>query len=202
MSEETHKSELKSEIAQQKVRDAAGHFVHESTPASPLQTVAEHVQFHKTQDDLLDVRVGNPLKRITAILEDIKKQKAFSFTLKGSLGIMGVLLTLSVFGVLGGGQLLCDKGIQSHIGTIKTLTVLETPPSATYYLDFILNYVKPKQKYAKIVLIRDDTTVINVPKTTKVNIGHFEQMRVLVTGDYNSCTQTLTIKEPNAVEVY
>jgi len=35
------------------------------------------------------------------LLQDIKKQKAFSFTLKGSLGIAGVALALGMFGIFG-----------------------------------------------------------------------------------------------------
>src|SRR3989338_7295204 len=38
----------------------------------------------KTKDDstLLEIHIGNPLRKITQLLEEIKKQKAFSFTLK------------------------------------------------------------------------------------------------------------------------
>src|SRR3990167_9464453 len=77
----------------------------------------------KTKDDstLLEIHIGNPLRKITQLLEEIKKQKVFSFTLKGSLGIMGVALALSVFGIFGGSKMLCDKGIQTQVGMIKEL---------------------------------------------------------------------------------
>ena len=90
--------------------DSHGHFIHKfptppkpgSQPSLTEKLFPTHVSVdHKvTQDALLDVHIGNPLRRITQLLEEIKRQKAFSFTLKGSLGIMGVALALSVFGFL------------------------------------------------------------------------------------------------------
>jgi len=49
-----------------------------------------HTGNYKGEDDILDIHIGNPFRRIIALLEDLKKQKAFSFTLKGSLGIAGL----------------------------------------------------------------------------------------------------------------
>ena len=85
------------------------------------------IRIEKTTDDntLVDVHVNNPLKKVIALLEEIKKQKAFSFTLKGSLGIMGVFLALSVFGIFGGGKLLCDKGLQTKVGELRVLQLTE-----------------------------------------------------------------------------
>jgi hypothetical protein len=91
----------------------------------PVEELRKHVHPSKDKDELLDIHVGNPLRRITELLEDIKKQKAFSFTLRGSLGIMGVALAFSTFGIFGGSKLLCDKGTQSYIGTVKQLTYTE-----------------------------------------------------------------------------
>src|SRR3990167_4871923 len=95
------KSELKSTVAENKPRDSEGHFVRVEKPDTPPKPqgaldkfFGEHVGYHRNQDDLLDVRVGNPLRKIVELLEDIKRQKAFSFTLKGSLGIAGVALAL------------------------------------------------------------------------------------------------------------
>src|SRR5215204_929059 len=77
--------------------------------------ISSHVHYNKNDDDVLDVHIGNPLHKIVKLLEDIKKQKAFSFTLKGSLGIAGVVMAFSFLGVLGAGNVLCSKGVQSEI---------------------------------------------------------------------------------------
>lgn len=218
-SEETR--ELKSEIAKDKPRDEEGHFIHTEQPsgAHPTDNAAvnpiskffsEHTHYSKSQDDLIDLHVGNPLKRITLLLEDIKRQKAFNFTVKGSLGIMGVFLTLSIFGIFGGGQILCEKGTQVEIGTIRQLQVtLEDPSTGIPVLAQILDYFRPVQKRPKFVLIKSDKTVIQLPYSRNVDLTKFTNpvfpqlgQEVIITGNYNSCSQTLTVKDPSAIEPY
>ncbi len=107
------KSELKSIVAENKERDKEGHFVkgekqEETTPKNFATQLLESIngtnkKVKESSDDLIDVHVGNPLRRVIELLQDIKKQKAFSFTLKGSLGIAGVALALGLFGVFCGG---------------------------------------------------------------------------------------------------
>src|SRR3989304_9340450 len=130
--------------------------------------ISENVHYSKNKDDLLDVHIGNPLRRITELLEEIKRQKAFSFTLKGSLGIAGVALALGVFGVFGGGKILCEKGVQSYIGTVKTLNVMEQESSGIPVLSQFLDYFAPKQTHNKVVLVKNDESVISLPFSSKV----------------------------------
>lgn len=207
--EDEAKSGLKSEIAELKPRDEKGHFIRVEKPQNPKgpqnpisRFFSKHTRYSKNQDDLLDIRVGNPLRRIVHLLEDIKKQRAFSFTLKGSLGIMGVFLALSVFGIFGGGQILCDRGNRTEIGVIKTLSVLESDSSTIPVLSRVLDYFAPRQWRNKVVLIRNDETVINLPYSRKVDFTKYVNYPVIATGSYNSCSQSLTITEPNGLQVY
>ena len=114
----------KSRIAEERPRDEDGHFItreeeKEHEKKNPVERLfSENVHYSKKQDDLLDLHVGNPLRRITLLLEQIKKQKAFSFSIKGSLGIMGVALVAGTFGVLGVNNVLCDKGVQTRRGVL------------------------------------------------------------------------------------
>src|SRR3989344_6846799 len=202
------KSEIKSTIAESKPRDSEGHFVHVEKPGSPPKPqgaldkfFGDNVRYHKSQDDLLDVRVGNPLRKIVELLEDIKRQKAFSFTLKGSLGIAGVALALGVFGVLGSGRILCDKGIQTQIGTIKILAVQEKEPDGLPVISNILDWFNPKPSYSRTVLIREDNSATRLPYSREVNFSQYSNFQVIATGNYDSCAQSLTIKAPTAIEI-
>ncbi len=208
-------SELKSEIAQHKPRDNEGHFVH-AEPSKPGEShqnpvekfIADHTSYHKTQDDILDVHVGNPLRKITQLLEEIKKQKAFSFTLKGSLGVMGVALALSIFGIFGGGKILCDKGVQTQIGVIKTLNIYDSDSSTIPVLSLFLNYFNPKQTHNKVVLVKNDETVISLKLAQRSLINNPSSLittggyPVIATGNYDSCSQVLTVTDPSAIEIY
>lgn len=205
--------ELKSQIAQEKPRDQDGHFIKPQPPLDSLKPEAKvaqnpftkffrtNTQYSKSQDDLLDIHVGNPLGRIARLLEEIKQQKAFNFTVKGSLGIMGVFLALSVFGIFGGGKILCDKGTQVEIGTIKQLQVLQVDPGSSIpVLSQILDYLNPQQFRPKFILIKADESVTQLPYSATLNLTRFANSRVIATGQYDACAQTLTIKDPTAIE--
>jgi hypothetical protein len=120
------------------------------------------------------------------LLQDIKKQKAFSFTLKGSLGIAGVALALGMFGIFGAGNLLCEKGTQKEIGVIKTLSVMEEEPVAIPLLSDIIDYFAPRARHYSVVLIRKDESVISLPYSRNVNFSQYNNAPVIATGNYDA----------------
>ncbi len=214
---------LKSGIAKEKLRDANGHFIHQDPPApivspnsgptpepeNPLKSLlnlnSKSSIVNGKSDDLLDVHVGNPLEKIVTLLTEIKKQKAFSFTLKGSLGIAGVALTLGILGVFGGNQLLCSHGIQSQIGTVRILQYGESPKSTVPFIGSFIDKISPQPARKRVVLIRDDGTVLDLTGNAIVNgkssiVNADNGASVVVTGDYNSCSQTLTVTDPSGIE--
>ncbi len=177
--------------------------------------IDSHIHPSKDKGELLDIHVGNPLRRITEILEDIKKQKAFSFTLKGSLGILGVGLALSVFGLFGGSKMLCDKGTQSYVGTVRQLTYIaqEDLPLLTQLTDAysVLIGGRPHEKPAvHLVLIQQDKTTINLKIARSLDRGGpvpewFANVvatakEVIITGNYDSCSRTLVLNQTTAIE--
>ncbi len=172
-------------------------------PKDPISKfLKENTKYSKNKDDLIDIHVGNPLNRIVELLEDIKRQKAFSFTLKGSLGIMGVFLTLSVFGIFGGGKILCDRGSQSQIGIIRVLNIEDNVPSQIPLLDPFLDYFAPRQKIKRAVLIKNDSSVVKLPYVRNLDFKEYVDQPVIGTGNYDSCGQTLTLEDKNGIEFF
>lgn len=199
---------LKSEVASSKPRDEKGKFI-KIPNVVPSKNVVEnfllsHTGNYKNQDDLLDIKIGNPLGKIVKLLEEIKRQKAFSFTVKGSLGIAGVVLTLSIFGIFGGSQMLCEKGIQSHVGVIKVLEYREIYQKRVPVLSYFLDLVSPPVKQIKnrIVLIKYDSNTIYLPFSESIDITKFANLPVIITGNYNACSQTLAVNDSNSIEVF
>lgn len=178
-------------------RDSSGHFVKKTQEAieNTLSNLEKNIDYNKNQDDLLNVHVGNPLKRITELLEEIKRQKAFAFTLKGSLGLAGVAIALSVFGIFGGSKLLCDKGVQTEIGLIKILNSQEAENSNVPLLGFVIDYLKgaigTQTTHNRIILQMRNDSVINLPYSGKINFSIYKNKEVYVTGNYDSCSRTL-----------
>jgi hypothetical protein len=198
--------ELKSEVTGTKPRDEKGEFIKVPTQV-PLKNAItnffiSHTGHYKDQDDLLDIKVGNPLGRIMKLLVEIKKQKAFSFTLKGSLGIAGVILTLSVFGIFGGSQILCEKGRQTFVGTIRELNAREIYTQQVPVISYFLELVKPPSKLIKnrVVLLRTDGTTLYIPFNENVDVSSYKNLMVFVTGKYNTCSQTFEVVDSYDIE--
>lgn len=198
----------KSEIAENRPRDEDGHFISkekekEHEKKNPVERLfSENVHYSKKQDDLLDLHVGNPLRRITLLLEQIKKQKAFSFSIKGSLGIMGVVLVASTFGILGVNNVLCDKGVQTDKGVLEALVYKEN--TSTSILDFvpILSSFIQHPKQPRIILSDIDNKIIHVVAKNEVNLSMFINQSVTLSGNYDSCSQKMTVSDANGVQLY
>jgi hypothetical protein len=208
---------LKSVVAEHKPRDEHGHFVKKDIPQAPttpkniatklLEEInGKSANVKESSDDLIDIHVGNPLRKIVTLLQEIKQQKAFSFTLKGSLGIAGVALALGVFGVFGGGQILCERGVQSQIGEIKVLNSTEKDPSIPLISD-LLNLISTPKEHNRVVLVKNDETVIGLTGQALISnhsslITPYVGMPVVATGNYNSCSQTLNIVDGKDIQIY
>lgn len=204
-------------------RDSSGHFAsprrspaqldeggHNSSVASALKKlITPGVSKTTDEDTLIDVHVNNPLKKIVELLQDIKKQKAFSFTLKGSLGIMGVALALSAFGIFGGAKMLCDKGIQTQVGILKELdsTSIERSnvpiigQAIDYYHNLFTSQNTTTQK-KRVILLKDDRSTIFLPNTRGVLYESLLNQPVYTTGQYDSCSQTLKPQSPSDLQLF
>lgn len=187
-------------------RDDEGRYVSKEKEKKHLQKdpisryFSENIHYERNKEDLLDIRVGNPLRRILQLLEDIKRQKAFSFTLKGSLGIAGVFLALSVFGIFGGGKILCDKGTQTQIGLVKILNIQETEPGGIPVLSAFLDYFRPRPTHDRVVLIKPDNQTLRLPYSSIIDLNGFKDTLVIATGNYDSCSHTLTLKDLKSIQ--
>ena len=147
------------------------------------KAVESHIHYSKNDDDLLDVHIGNPLHKIVLLLQDIKKQKAFSFTLKGSIGIAGVVLVFSFLGVLGAGNILCAKGTQTQIGTLKVLNIKQDPPSTVPFLGNLINWINnvpyfPASTVApnRTILVKSDGAAIFLPYEPGVKLAQYNSL--------------------------
>ncbi len=154
----------------------------------------------KKEDELINIHVGNPLKRITQLLEDIKNQKAFTFTLKGSLGIMGVALVIGSFGVFGGTKAFCQKGVQTKEGSLKILNYQDVQQNS--WLDFIpiINSFFKKGMINRTILITSDSQIFRVIFADLARSPSLNPTPYLVTGSLDSCANTITVEDGNGVQ--
>lgn len=197
---------LKSQVSSSRPRDERGHFISVPTAAEEgtklvKEFLASHTGNYKDQEDLLDIRIGNPLRRVIELLEDIKNQKAFSFTLKGSLGIAGVVLLISAFGLFGGDKIICDRGTQTEIGTIRILEAREIYSKNNSLIQKLLGVEPQKKIVNRTVLIQGGATLY-IPYSENINFSTYSNQQVIVTGNLNSCSNTLTLDDPQGMEIF
>jgi hypothetical protein len=196
MSSSSDEKNLKSEVAKEKPRDEHGHFI------KSVEEVTGKVAkiSHNALDDekLVDISVNNPLNKIYRLLEQIKQQKAFAFTLKGSLGLAGVAVALTVFGLFGGSKILCDKGNQTEIGIIKVLKTQEPDGSEVPFMGFIIDNLKEalgtQTTHNRTILQTGASSAIHLPYNTRVDFLGFNDREVYATGNFDNCSRVLKVK--------
>ncbi len=169
------------EAASKLGRDKFGHFL--------------KVEQETNDETLIDVRVNNPLHKIVELLQDLKKQKAFSFSFKGSVGIVGVSVIVLGTGVFGGNRILCNKGMQTKIGVVKMLAITQTAqdhPLRARLGEVFGRPYKTETTNAVILMAADKDTVTLVSKK-KGFVEGFEGREAMATEQYNACTQELAV---------
>jgi len=179
------------------MRDAKGHFAKSSPTAKFLNGLVSSSSNVSNDQTLVDIHVNNPLHKIVELLQDIKTQKAFSFTLKGSVGLAGIAVAFAVVGVFGSNKILCDKGVQSVAGTVRILQVGE-PSSQSQPL---LNRIKAllgiatlsKETGSKRVILITNSNTIHLVFSRQSDAAAYANLSVIATGQYNTCNQELTV---------
>lgn len=202
------KDKLKSQVTSSRPRDEKGHFIslpNFKSAKNPLEKfLLSHTGNYKNEEDLLDIRIGNPLRRVIALLEEIKSQKAFSFSLKGSLGLAGVILAISMFGIFGGSRMICDKGTQSFVGTVRVLNEREIYSKPVPVITYLLELVVSPQKQIKnrMILVKNNLETVYLPFSEDLDISKFANYHVITTGDYNSCSHELIVIDKDSIEPF
>ena len=66
----------------------------------------------------------------------------------------------------------------------------------------MMDYFNPKTERNRMVLIKSDYSVVKLPYSRFVELGQYNDKVVMATGDFDSCSQKLTVKKSNAIEVF
>lgn len=173
-----------SQSASKQLRDEFGHFV-------------------KTQEDqdgenLVDVKVHNPFKKIYAILESIKKKQETTLAFKATIPLIAIPVILSVLFGLGGFQLgrlnpVCQPQFTTRVGTLYVLTL--TKPADKNLVQSLLPflYSQPAPTPTIQAVLKDGNEVYQLSLSFPLSSLLFHGKEVAVSGNLNPCTQNLSI---------
>ncbi len=206
LSPEDHKQLVKNQP-----RGPHGHFL-----SSKVQVLQEEladkkstqntvdVENGKDDESLIDIKVNNPLHKITQILESIKSHQSTSFNLKFSIPLIALpVFIVALLGVfqLGRAQVSCFPTFTSKIGTLKTIDVMSPKNSPNILSGFILFFpalpkILPANNLTKTtttLLIQSSQDPISVIKPDNMNLINYEGQTVIVSGNYSECTNSITL---------
>jgi len=148
-------------------------------------------------EELVDIKVHNPLKRIYQLLTDIKKHQETTFAFKFTIPLIALPVAIAILLGVGGFQLgrlnpVCQTSFTTYFGRLYSLRVVK-PASSSLWSRWFSWLSVPQQVIATQTVLQqvDQTLVINVPKS--VNIDQFHNQQVAISGELNPCTQVLEV---------
>lgn len=199
-------SPVKAIIAAKRLRDANGHFIKKG-----LLSIEEN----KNQKDetLIDVKVTNPLHRITMILQDIKRRQATTIDLKFTIPLIALPVFMLIAFSLGKNASVlaaCQGNTQTKIGVIYILKSIPATPQGlsakiSGFFSFLPFFDKTNtnqiQTVNRPILIQRDNSTMTLNNQSNVNLTPYQTRQVFATGIFNSCENTLTLQSADDVQL-
>lgn len=192
--------------AQKPERDAHGRFLKKTTTQGKAtisgtgNILSKLVQTEKGTDDetLVDIKITNPLHRISQILQEIKDHQATTFSFRFTIPIIALPIFLLVAFQLGRSETRCTELFVTKAGTIKTVEMM-IPQRISWFEDlvsvvpFIPTPTDTLMKVRRSLLLTSDNQTITIAQKAGIMVGPFENQQVFLTGLYNPCSQVISL---------
>lgn len=215
-------SRKRAKIARERIRDEHGHFI-KTNQTPTVSSKAEgagvtidkfiHMDKNATDDEtMLDVKVSNPLHRITQLLQDIKNKQSTTVSMKFTIPLIALPIVLFLVFQLGRAQTACSPIFTTKTGTLKILTV-QVPTKKTGIISSLFSLFprlpqltqppqpSPLTQTTQSILLTETSDTITILHQPIPELNNFEDQEVLISGTYSACSQTLTLdSKENIVE--
>lgn len=199
-------SQKRSKQASIRPRDASGHFLPKDRriktsvkTSGGVNVLSKLFKKEEAEDDaLVNLKVSNPLKKIINILQELKAKQATTVSLRFTIPLIALPVAFLIAFQLGRSQANCISNYSSRPGTLKIIPV-STNTNLIPYLPDIFN-IRQKVFEEKALLVNNNETISilgNAP-----NLKQFENQPVIVTGNYSSCEQTISLDFSENIKRY
>lgn len=183
-------------------QDEHGHFVSKD----PGQKMGGLLHTSEIDDEstLVDLRVANPLHRITKLLQDIKSHQSTTISMRFTIPLIALPIVLFVAFQLGRAQTSCSPIFATQVGTVRLLSI-EVPQEKTSWFGEVFNYLpgtfKPQKTVIfthenRAVLLTVDGQTLTLLPAPGIQLAGFNNQNVLVTGNYSACNKAITLDNP------
>jgi len=200
-------SPAKAAVAVKRIRDANGHFI---------KSDLINVQENKSANDetLVDVKVTNPLRRITQILEQIRRKQSTVVDLKFTIPLVALpLFMLLAFSLGKAGGVTCGGNTQTKLGLLYTLRAagstkqpgLFERTKQTVATNF--TFLAPLLGNTQIapanhqILIQRDNIAFTIENPKNIPLITYNTRQIFVTGKVNTCENTIMIENESDVQL-
>jgi|GEM_PF-3283133 len=203
-------SQKKSAQASTQPRDSNGHFIKTATKettaaASEGKDILQQlVKTTSSTDDtaLVDVKVTNPLHKISLLLQDIKTHQSTTFDLKFTIPLIALPIFLLAAFQLGRINTSCLQTFTSKTGTLHVLSIMApvdtTPNIWQTMFSFVPLFPKPVAKKDLVeteeaILSTDDNTTLTIVTNYLSSLAKYDDKHVVVSGYASACTNSMTL---------
>ncbi|MBI2593631.1 hypothetical protein HYW44_03235 [Candidatus Daviesbacteria bacterium] len=203
-------SKQRSEQAKKRIRDHSGHFISlkpKMKVSGQADLISNLVHAEKETDDssLINVKVNNPFEKIIRYLKDIRDKQSTTVALKFTIPLIALPIAILMAFQFGRYQSQCNSYFSSQIGTVENIQMARKTAPDNWFLK-LLGYLPglgdvylKKELLTQPVLIISPETNTLIDNQTSLSLDKFTKSKVLLSGDYNSCTQTLTLDSPENI---
>lgn len=204
-----YNSDLRREKAGTQKRDAHGHFIPANSTIKSSQKSSGAGNFigslfkaEKGEDDesLINVKVANPLAKITKLLKDIKSHQSTTVSMRFTIPLIALPVVFILAFQLGRGQSSCHEYQASLIGTLKTIEIMRQPEENffTQIIGFLPFWDNQSKITDQSILILGNEEVITIENPTAVNLRDFSN--AIVSGKYSGCNKTIILEDKQNIQ--
>lgn len=207
-------TEKRSKQAQTRPRDRSGHFI----PLKPKVKVSGSANLLadliKTEDgdgkdsSWMTLTINHPFRKIIEILQQIKDKQSTKVDLKFTIPLVALPIVIIMAFQFGRYQSSCTDHFSSQVGTLQNITIEKSiAPNhwflkALSYLPFSSDIYNKKETLTQPTLVKADNEGIIINNEAGTNLAPFTQAKVIIFGNYNSCTNSLTLDSPQNISNY
>lgn len=184
--------------------DTHGHFISKEPQVTGL------LRATTTDDDttLVDVKVSNPLRKITQILEQIKAHQSTTVSLRFTIPLIALPIVLLAAFQLGRIQTTCSPVFSSQSGTLQVLSLQIPVKETSWYTPFLNlipgNFVTQKTtgftSENRAVLLTSNGDTITLLSSGAENFSPYNHAQVIVSGEYSACNKAITVDHPSNLQ--
>lgn len=215
-------SKARSQKASTQLRDKNGHFYSPKSSAySPKPKVKVSGQANlladlvKTEDgddkgsSWINLTINHPFRKIIEILDEIRKKQSTRVSLDFTIPLVALPIVIIMAFQFGRYQSACQTHFSSQIGTLENITVTQTIDPDHWIarninkLPFISGIYSKEETFEQPTLVKGSAEQgILIENISNTDLDPFTRSKVIIYGDYNSCTNTLTLDSPQNISNY